>query len=272
MKKIFLFCLAFAVQQAVLAQTSASGKIVLVDSYFNDEHKKDDATGKIISFHYKWDETDNNGFYIFGGVFNRYGFLTRTLYKAPTKENLQKASVYIIVDPDVPKENPDAKYIEEPDIKAITAWVKAGGVLIVLNNDAGNAEFKHLNNLMAKFGITYNEDLHNHVIGEQFEQGAVVIPADNAIFKAAKKIYIKDISTITVTAPAVASLADKDAVIIATAKYGKGTVFAVGDPWFYNEYVNGRLPSEYQNLQAADDLVAWIVKQLPKKENRKKHK
>jgi len=43
-------------------------------------------------------------------------------------------------------------------------------------------------------------------------------------------------------------------------------VFAVGDPWFYNEYVDGRkLPSEYQNYQAATDLVEWAIKQLDKK-------
>ncbi len=54
-------------------------------------------------------------------------------------------------------------------------------------------------------------------------------------------------------------------VIIATAKYGKGTVFAVGDPWLYNEYVDGRkLPSEYENYKAAEDLVKWLLKQIDK--------
>jgi unsaturated rhamnogalacturonyl hydrolase len=46
----------------------------------------------------------------------------------------------------------------------------------------------------------------------------------------------------------------------------KGTVFAVGDPWLYNEYSDGRkLPKEYQNLDAAKDLVGWLNKQIPKK-------
>ena len=50
--------------------------------------------------------------------------------------------------------------------------------------------------------------------------------------------------------------------MIATAKLGKGTVFAVGDPWLYNEYVDGRkLPAEYENYKAAEDLVKWLIKQ-----------
>ena len=28
--------------------------------------------------------------------------------------------------------------------------------------------------------------------------------------------------------------------VMATAKYGKGSVFAVIDPWLYNEYVSGK--------------------------------
>jgi len=50
-----------------------------------------------------------------------------------------------------------------------------------------------------------------------------------------------------------------------SSKYGKGIVFAVGDPWMYNEYVDGRkLPMEYENYQAAVDLVKWLIKQAHK--------
>ena len=49
-------------------------------------------------------------------------------------------------------------------------------------------------------------------------------------------------------------------IIMSVAKYGKGKVFAVGDPWFYNEYVDGRkLPAEYENYKAAEDLVKWLL-------------
>jgi unsaturated rhamnogalacturonyl hydrolase len=41
---------------------------------------------------------------------------------------------------------------------------------------------------------------------------------------------------------------------------GKGKVLAVGDPWLYNEYADGRkLPAEYENYKAAEDLVKWLI-------------
>jgi len=157
-----------------------------LDSYFNDEHRKD-ITGRIIPFHYKWNETTSDGFSFLGHIFNNYGVKTETLYNGPTVQNLKEANIYLIVDPDIPKENPDTKYIEVPHVKAISAWVKDGGVLVVLNNDTGNAEFKHLNILMAKFGMHFNEDSRNRVKGAHFEQGAIDVPDGNEIFKTVKK-------------------------------------------------------------------------------------
>jgi len=117
---------------------------------------------------------------------------------------------------------------------------------------------------MAKFGISFNLNSVNRVVGRNFEQGTINIPQDNAIFKTARKVYIKELSTLQLTNPAVAQLVNGKDVIVATAKYGKGTVFAVGDPWFYNEYTDGRkLPPDYDNFKAANDLVSWLVKQIP---------
>jgi mannose-6-phosphate isomerase-like protein (cupin superfamily) len=49
---------------------------------------------------------------------------------------------------------------------------------------------------------------------------------------------------------------------MAVSKFGKGTVFALGDPWLYNEYVDGRkLPADFQNFAAANDLSVWLLKQ-----------
>jgi unsaturated rhamnogalacturonyl hydrolase len=50
------------------------------------------------------------------------------------------------------------------------------------------------------------------------------------------------------------------------AKVGKGTVFAVGDPWIYNEYIDGRkLPAELENFKAAEDIVKWAISQSKNK-------
>jgi len=267
-KGVGAFMVASVEMERLANLNLGKGKTVLLDSYFNNEHHND-VTGKSMPFHYKWEEQDNNGFSFLRQVFINYGLQNKTLNEAPDAENLKKAAAYVIVDPDIPKENPDAKYIEEPHIKAISNWVKNGGVLVVLNNDTGNAEFVHLNKLMAKFGISFNQNSVNRVVGGNFEQGAINIPSGNAIFKTARKVYIKELSTLQLTNAAVPQLTNDKDIIVATAKYGKGTVFAVGDPWFYNEYTDGRkLPPDYDNFKAANDLVNWLVKQIPQTKKR----
>jgi unsaturated rhamnogalacturonyl hydrolase len=100
------------------------------------------------------------------------------------------------------------------------------------------------------------------VKGNDYPTGTINIPKRHSIFKTANNIYVKEISTISVTSPAKAVLKDKGETIIAVSKVGKGTVFAIGDPWLYNEYVDGRkLPATIQNFKAAHDLVKWLIQQ-----------
>jgi unsaturated rhamnogalacturonyl hydrolase len=69
-----------------------------------------------------------------------------------------------------------------------------------------------------------------------------------------------------VSAPAKPILSEGGDDIIAVAKFGKGTVFAVGDPWVYNEYIDGRkLPAELENFKAAEDIVRWAISQSKSK-------
>ena len=45
------------------------------------------------------------------------------------------------------------------------------------------------------------------------------------------------------------------------ARYGKGYVFAVGDPWIYNEYIDhDLLPESFHNRQAAVNLTDLLVR------------
>lgn len=137
---------------------------------------------------------------------------------------------------------------------------------MLLHNDKGNAEFEHFNTLTEKFGIHFNEDSRNKVIGNQYEMGTFNLNSSNEIFKTAKKVYLKEISTLKLSAPARAILTDNGDTIIGVSKVGKGTVFAVGDPWVYNEYADGRkLPFEYENNKAANDLVVWLLAQTKNK-------
>ena len=238
------------------------GKTVLLDGYFNHERKYDPASKDTIQYHYVWDEDDNNGYSFLEHVFNRYGVATKFSATKPTTDVLAKANMYLIVDPDTTKENPTPNYIQPDDVKVISEWVKQGGALLLLGNDSVNAEFRHFNQLAAVFGIQFNWNSYNRVTGSNFPMGAINIDASNPIFKSTKKIYIKELSTLNIGSPAKAVLTKEGNIIMAVAKYGKGTVFALGDPWLYNEYTNGiKLPKEFENYKAAEELVQWLIKQ-----------
>ncbi len=244
---------------------TAHAQVVTLDYYFNHEVHKT-ASGKIERFHYMWDDSANTGFSKLGKIFKKNGTQLDTLAIAPTVDNLKKSDIYIIVDPDTKKESPNPNYIEQNNITEIAKWVHAGGVLLMLANDSANVELPHFNNLAAVFGMHFNDDLQNHVIDDKhFEDGAVY-PVNNSILKTAHKIFLKDVCSISTMNNAKPALKNKNgATIIAIAKYGKGMVMAVGDPWVYNEYVNGRLPADYENDKAADDMVKWLISNVPTK-------
>lgn len=241
------------------------GKTVMLDNFFNNETKKD-ITGQTESFHYLWDEWDNNGFGILGENIRYMGAKIETLKDAPTLANLNNASVYIIVDPDTKKETANPHFMDAASIKNIAEWVKNGGVLLLMANDSSNCELPHFNELAKQFGMQYKYELKNPVIGKQFEMGMIKISAGNPVFPSGPQTYLKEISTLAINPPAKAVVEHKGDIIMASAKYGKGTVFAVGDPWLYDEYTDGRkLPASYQNLAAGKELMKWLLEQSSKK-------
>jgi unsaturated rhamnogalacturonyl hydrolase len=241
------------------------GKKVILDYYFNNETKKDD-NGQLSNWHYTWGENSHGGFSLFGDIFKSAGFKTAELKEAPNTANLKQANVYIIVDPDTEKENPKPNYIKQKHIQSIKSWVKAGGVLVLMANDTGNVELDHFNQLAKAFGVQFKKNSINRVKNNNFEEGKILVSASNSIFKAPKKLYLKEVSTLAIQSPAKAVLESNGEIIMATSKLGKGTVFVVGDPWIYNEYVDGRkLPAEYENFAAANDLVKWVAEQIPGK-------
>jgi unsaturated rhamnogalacturonyl hydrolase len=72
---------------------------------------------------------------------------------------------------------------------------------------------------------------------------------------------MKDTSTITATGPAKPLLTSNGDVMIAIAHVGKGTVMGIVDPWFYNEYADGRKMRQYDGFEAAINVADWAVKQ-----------
>jgi len=259
-KGVGAFLLASTEMEKLPTLSTGNGKTVLLDRYFNSEKRKD-ATGKDAYWHYVWEERSHPGFYTLGNIFERHGAKLSSLDVAPTAANLKNSSVYIIVDPDHKKDNPTPNFVSDNDVNAISEWVKAGGSLLLLANDSANCELKNFNKLASVFGVIYTDKSINMVKNDTYEQGVVYPGNGNSIFKTPKKMFLKELSVLNIKAPAKANTTKDGDVIIATAQFGKGKVLIVGDPWLYNEYVDGRkLPAEYENYKAAEDLVKWLLK------------
>jgi len=240
---------------------------VVLDNFFNNEKRENKETKALESWHYTWNDTTNGGFSLLGEIFEKQGAEINTLTTAPSKNDLKNANIYIIVDADIDKEayGGKANLIDAKSIKNLVKWVEKGGVLVLLSNDKGNSEFEHLNLLAEKFGIHFNEDSYNRVQKREFEQGKVMVPAGNEIFSE-QKLYMKEVATISVKNPAKELLSAEGKNIAAIAKFGKGTVFALGDPWCYNEYIDGKkLPTDFTNYQGTEEWVKWLLKQVSKK-------
>jgi unsaturated rhamnogalacturonyl hydrolase len=132
--------------------------------------------------------------------------------------------------------------------------------LVLFANDSANCDLAHFNILSEKFGIQFTNESINMVKGLEYEMGAAYPVEPNEVLKFGTKIFVKDISAIKLTGAAKAIAVANEQVVAAIAKYGKGKVIAIGDPWLYNEYVDGRkLPKSFQNFEAMQQLVNWTL-------------
>ena len=253
----FLQC---AIQADAYAKTPFKvHKRVTLDAYYNNEIKKD-AQGNDYRWHYSWEELSNSGNACLGAQFIDRGALLRTLTKAPTTENLKNTNVYIIIDADNIKDNPKPNFMNEQDANTIALWVKQGGVLLVMANDSANTDLVHMNILFQKFGVRATNNSVNMVKGDNYEMGNVFAVKGNGVFSESIKMHLKEVSALEVKAPATVVATNGDVPVMAKVNYGKGKVMIVGDPWLYNEYLDGRkLPKQYQNFQAAQQLVNWLM-------------
>ncbi len=259
LKGVGPFIFASVEIETAAENTIGQGKVVATDYYFNREFRKD-FNGKEEQFHYTWEDRQHPGFWFWGTIFRDFGAKTTAIKAAPTAQNLKEVDVYIIVDPDTKKETPTPNFIQNTDIKVITDWVKAGGTLVLMANDTANCEHKNFNLLAKEFGIQFLPKNVNMVQGTQWQQGRIDIAPNNPVFKNTKAVYIKELAPLELKAPAQPILTHQGDVIVGVAKVGKGRVFAVGDPWLYNEYTDGRrIPLIYENFSAAKDLARWLI-------------
>ena len=244
-----------------LYSTSMAQVNVVLDNYFNQETNQ--KTGK--PYHYLWTDTENSGFSLWGDIFKSKGAKISMLRETPTKNNLKNANIYIIVDPDTTSENPNPNYITDDDIKVIVQWVKKGGALLLMANDAPNCEFTHLNHLAKRFGMYFNHVTINRVEGKNWNMGAFTNLPDHPLFKNVSKIYMKEVSSLTLSGTAKPVLKKGEAVIMAENNFGKGFVFSIGDPWIYNEYIDhDHLTDDFENRKAAENLTNFLMEKTPK--------
>ncbi len=262
-KGVGAFLLAASEAEMTGTALKGRGKTALLDAWFNSQKRKN-AAGQTEYFHYKWEDEQNSGYSFFAHAFRSYGVKTETLYTAPRLDTLKKAQIYVISSPDIPAKNPTPNYMAPADVAAVTQWVKQGGVLVLMENDGGSSEFEHFNSLSEKFGIHFNAVINNQVPGREFDKGKILVPEADGVFLEPHKFYMKEIASITPSGSAKTLLTWDGNVVMATVKYGKGTVYAVVDPWFYNEYTDGRkLPMDFTNYAGARELVRWLVEQVP---------
>jgi unsaturated rhamnogalacturonyl hydrolase len=246
----------------VKADDVAATPRVLLDNYYNHQEQN----GK--RFHYTWDDKANGGYDLFGALFNENGAKTDFLTNAPTTEALKGCSVYIIVNPNTPKNavNGMPNYMTPEEASTIGEWVREGGTLLLFNNDKGNADFEHINILAKKFGITFNEDGRNAAPHHETNQMQIQTRGSQGspILQGVSAVSMRGICSLSLQDPAKAILtAPKEKgegtdVIMATCNFGKGRVFAVGDPWLYNEYIHN-----VNNFRAAANLVRWALGKSP---------
>jgi unsaturated rhamnogalacturonyl hydrolase len=98
--------------------------------------------------------------------------------------------------------------------------------------------------------------------------GASTNLPDHPIFKGVSKIYIKEISDINISGNVKTILTENGKVLMAENKFGKGYVFAIGDPWIYNEYIDhDRLPASFENRKAAENLTDLLLSYTKKKQD-----
>lgn len=244
----------------------ARGRTVLMDAWFNSQKRKTPAGNEQL-FHYKWTDEANSGYSIWGRMFQQYGMRAEELDHAPRAEDLKGVAIYVIASPDIPALNPETHYMDEESAKAIAAWVKAGGVLVMMENDVEHADQVHLDLLSDVFGIHFNPVIRNQEIDNSYANTIVNIPAGTGgIFHDAHKAVMKETCTITVSAPAKTILTDKGDltergdVFMAIAHVGRGLVYANVDPWIYNEYTDGRKdPLGNDNFAGGQELTRWLV-------------
>jgi len=216
--------------------------VVALDGYHNAE--------RAMPEHYQWEGTTDGSFSKLANGFREHDVELRTLRSRIDAAALQGVNLLIIVDPDTPEETPEPKYIEDSEIDVIARWVNDGGRLVLLGNDKGHAEFTHFNRLASRFGIQFLEETYPKVSGKAI----LIATGKHPIFEGGLQAYLVEVAPLKLVAPAEPMLTHEGTDVMALAHVGRGMVFALGDPWLYNEYIERN-----DNVRIATNLFRMLL-------------
>ena len=216
--------------------------VVALDGYHNAE--------RAMPEHYQWEGTTDGSFSKLASGFREHDVELRTLRSRIDAAALQGVNLLIIVDPDTPEETPEPKYIEDSEIDVIARWVNDGGRLVLLGNDKGHAEFTHFNRLASRFGIQFLEETYPRVSGKAI----LIATGKHPIFEGGLQAYLVEVAPLKLVAPAEPMLTHEGTDVMALAHVGRGMVFALGDPWLYNEYIERN-----DNVRIATNLFRMLL-------------
>jgi unsaturated rhamnogalacturonyl hydrolase len=217
-------------------------RVIAVDGWHNNEKQP----------HYRWDGAYMGGFSKLGALLKGLGGELRTITESISPANLKGIDCLIAVDPDTPAETASPQYWTASEIAAVDQWVKAGGTLVLLGNDKGNAEFEHFNELATKFGVTFVEGKHATAAG--VTKLRLKGPA-NPVFEGTLEFYAVDVAPLKIThAKPEVLLSESSVPLMAILKHGKGAVFALGDPWLYDEYI-----ASADNTRIGENLFRYLL-------------
>jgi len=216
--------------------------VVALDGYHNAE--------RAMPEHYQWEGTTDGSFSKLANGFREHEVEVRTLRSRIDAASLLGVNLLIVVDPDTPEETPEPKYIEDSEIDAIAKWVNDGGRLVLLGNDKGHAEFTHFNRLASRFGIQFLEETYPKVSGKAI----LIATGKHPIFEGGLQAYLVEVAPLKLVAPAEPMLTHDGTDVMALSRIGRGMVFALGDPWLYDEYIERN-----DNVRIATNLFRMLL-------------
>ena len=251
--------LAESEAQQVSTQSIGQGKTVTVDAWFNAETRTTAAGNKEL-FAYKWEDSTDTGLSFFGHGLERYGVQLDSLRVAPTAASLSSSQIYLLAAPVTAGSPSGSHSLSRADSDALEAWVKDGGVLLLIADATHNRDVTKLNSLSERFGMHFSATTQASANGAS--QGLIQIPADSGVFSKTYQVQMKDACTLTLGPLAHPVLKDGTDTLIAVSSVGRGTVVAVTSPWLANASMDGRTTQPtFNNFPAAVDLAGWLLKQ-----------